>query len=261
MKAIYGFTFVSNHYKPFNDDFIKLAKLSVKSAKKFYTTKIYCDSKSLKRFNENDITFDEVLLIDDFIMGHVDKDSNTNQYSISKIYAMMNETEPYLLLDFDVVLFEKLDSNHTITYGQPELLIDEYLTTKQLEWVNESYFSPFSSIKKYFNDELDVIDWITYPSFCVVMVKNPFFVSESYKKIFNKIPKDDIFKITPTLLEQFLLHQYVIKHKVDFGFFISNIYYNDTVFDFMSLISQKFVHLNINKQTIKEEIKYLEKIV
>jgi hypothetical protein len=262
MKVIFAFTSVTNHYKPLNNDFLKLAKLSVKSASKFYKTKIYCDTKSLNIFNENNITFDEVILIDDFIKDYTDNYLNTNQYSISKIYAMMQESEPYILMDLDVVLFEKLESTHTITYGQPELRINEYLGTRQLEWVNKSYLNPFSLIKGHFSDEeIGEFDWITYPSFCVIMVKNPLFVSETYNKILNKIPKKDVLKITPTLLEQFLFHQSVIKHMVDFGFFISNIYYSETVSDFMSLISQKFVHLNINKQTIKEEIEYLEKIV
>jgi hypothetical protein len=257
MKAIYGFTMMPNHYKPMNDEFIRLARLSVASIKKYYNTKFYCDKKSLNFFTENGITFDEVVIINQFSEEYV------NHYSISKIYAMMNETEPYILFDFDVVLFEKLESKHTITYGQPELIIGEYLGHRQLQWINKAYLTSFNDYAKehFTEDEINAMDWLTYPSFCVLMVKNPSFVNQVYKEIFSKIPKKDILRITPTLLEQFLFHQYVIKHMVDFGFFVSNIYYNEGSSDFMSLTAQKFVHFNINKETIKEELEYLEKIV
>ena len=41
---------------------------------------------------------DEIIIVDNF------KKELRNHYSMYKIYAMMNETEPYILLDFDTVL-------------------------------------------------------------------------------------------------------------------------------------------------------------
>lgn len=258
MTAIFAFKIVPNHYKPLNDDFIRLAKLSVKSAKKYYKTKFYCDNESLKFFTDNGILFDEVIIINDFIYDY------ENQYSITKIYAMMNEVEPYILLDFDVVLLEKLTPTHTITYGNREIEIDKrYINLEGLTWVYDFYVKPFKShIKKYYNDEdLLKFDWVTYPSFCVVMVTNPLFMSKVFKTIFELISKEDIYRITPTLLEQFLSHQYVVKYNVDFGFVTEEQYYNNGDFDPMKLLSNKYVHLHINKPLIKEEIKYLEEII
>lgn len=258
MKVIYAFKKMDYHYKPLNDDFIRLAKLSVKSAKKYYKTKFYCDEESLKLFNDNDIFFDEVVLLDSFI------DDYPNQYSISKMYAMMNETEPYVLLDFDVVLFEKLESTHTITYGHPEIEIDKpYINLDGLMWVYDFYIRPFNDhIKHYYtHDELIKFNWMTYPSFCVVMVKNPLVFNVIFKTIFNLLSIEDVSKITPTLLEQFLSHQYVIKHNVDYGFLTSNTYNNDDEFNPTELITKKYVHLHINKKNIKDEIKYLEEII
>ena len=55
MIAIFAFKITPGHYKPLNDDFIRLAKLSVKSAKKYYKTKFYCDNDSLIFFNKHGI--------------------------------------------------------------------------------------------------------------------------------------------------------------------------------------------------------------
>ena len=266
MKVVFGFTHVVNHYKPINDNFFRLAKLSVKSAKKFYKTKIYCDNISLNLFKEKGITFDEVIIIDEFILKYTDNyEYNSNQYSISKIYAMMNETEPYILMDFDVILMEKLESTHSITYGQPEEILNgEHITLNQLLWAHDSYINPFNThMKKYFDDkDISHFNWTTFPSFCVLMVKLPYFVSTIFKEIMDIVPREEIYKIPPTLLEQFIFHQYVLKHNVDFGFFIPHIYKDySTNFESLDLISQKFLHINTNKKDSRKNIGYLENIV
>lgn len=258
MNAIFAYNRMDYHYKPMNDDFFILAKLSVKSAKKYYNTKFYGDKYSYDLFCNKGIDFDDVIIIND-----EDIFKYYNIYSISKIYGMMMETEPYILLDFDVVLFEKLESNKTITYGQPELIIEEDIALKELNWVYKSYINPFDeNLKDFYTKELEDFRWKVYPSFCVMMVNNPLFVSSSYKDIFNRIPQETIHKLTPTLLEQLLLHQYVNYHKVDYGFFIKYNYYNiDTDFHPIKMVSKKFVHLNINEGNIKSELEYLEKII
>jgi hypothetical protein len=264
MKAIFCFNKVHYHYKPINNDFLKLAKLSVKSAKKYYKTKFYGDRVSLNYFNNNDITFDEVVIInDDYISQY------KNIYSISKIFAMMNEIEPYILLDFDVILLEKLESNHTITYGQPEIVLDVGATIDDFNWAYNSYINPFEKyVRQYYpNEEVINFKWSVYPSFCALMVNNPLFVSDTYKSIFNRLPKEIINQITPTLFEQLLLHQNVLIYNVDFGFFIErNNYYNNNNnekygLDHIKLSSQKFVHCNINKENIKDHLNYLELII
>ncbi len=258
MNAIFAYNKMDYHYKPMNDDFLRLAKLSVKSAKKYYNTKFYGDKESYEYFKQNDINFDTVV-----ILNNEDIFKYYNIYSISKIYGMMRETEPYVLIDFDVVLFERLESNHTITYGQPELIIEEDVALKELTWAYESYIKPFDeNLKDFYVKELEHFRWKVYPSFCVMMVNNPLFVSSSYKDILNRIPQDVVHKLTPTLLEQLLLHQYVNYFKVDYGFFVEYNYYNiDTDFHPIKMTSKKFVHLNINDENIKLELKYLEGII
>jgi len=261
MTAIFAFKIIHNHYKPINDDFIRLAKLSVKSAKKFYKTKIYCDLNSHIFFQQNNILFDEVIIINEFI------DDYPTQFSIPKIYAMIKETEPYILMDLDVVLFEKLESIHTITYGYPEVNLNrEHVDMHMVNWAQDAYIKPFvNNIKKYYNDqELTIMNWSIYPCFCVVIVKNPIIMSTIFKTIFKLIDNKDIHEITPTLLEQFLSHQYIIKYGIDFGFICKGATDNPhdlNSFDRLAFISNKFVHLHINKPIISEQLNFLEEII
>lgn len=260
MIAIYSYKKCVNHYKPLNDDFMRLARLSVKSAKKYYKTRFYCDQESYDLFSENGILFDEVVFMGDFV------DKYPNQFSISKIHAMMYETEPYIMLDFDVVLFERLEPKNTVTYGHPEVQIThDYVGLDTLLYTYDFYIKPFNTyIRKYYTDnEILEMDWITYPSFCVIMVKNPLLVSEIYVEIFNKLSLEDIESIPPTLLEQFLCHQGLVKNKADFGFLSNEHYINgdDVEFNMLNMISKKYAHLNINNKKINDELIYLESII
>lgn len=260
MVAVYAYTQRLKHYKPLNDDFVRLAKLSVKSTKKHYKTKLYCDEQSLEFFNENDIFFDEVVMVNGLV------DDYPTIFSFSKIFAMLHETEPYILLDFDVVLFEKLTPIHTITYGHPEVQINHrYIGLDTLLYTYDRYLKPFNDhIRKYFNDyDFSRIDWLMYPSFCLVMVQNPKLISEIYNDILNQIPKEDITNITSELFEQFLCHQKIVKHNVDYGF-LSADHYNvndNSELVLIDLLSKKYVHLNINSKKIKDEITYLETVI
>jgi len=259
MNVIFAYNKMTYHYKPMNEDFIRLAKLAVKSAKKYYRTKFYGDQESFDFFTKNEITFDDVIILD---QEQIDKYFNI--YSISKIYGMMNETEPYILMDFDVVLFEKLESKHTITYGMPEADVGKDTKFESLTWIYDSYVLPFRKvIKNYYSQkEIGEFDWSVFPSFCVMMVKNPIFVKNVYEEIFQRLPRRAICQSTPTVIEQFLLHQNVVKYHVDYGFFLDYNYYNtNDDFNIMETMSKKFLHLNINHKNIKNELDFIESII
>jgi hypothetical protein len=251
MIAVYSFIKLHKYYKPINQDFIRLAKLSVESVSRFYKTKIYCDADSLQLFNGNQIYFDEVVIIDEFINNY------KNHSSIAKIYAMMTETEPYISFDLDVVLFEKLTTTHTISYSHPEVAIDTDTRLNELNWVNEKYRIPFNSHLTEFYTDTSYFNWTLYPCFCVLYVNNPLLISSIYKDIFNRLPIETIEQIPPVLLEQFLCHQYVLKYKTDFGFLSENTPI-DTEFSLLDLVSKKYLHININESNSNGIIKKLE---
>jgi hypothetical protein len=253
MIALYSFIKLDRYYKPINNDFIRLAKLSVKSVSRFYKTKIYCDAESLEFFTRNQIHFDEVVVIDEFI------DKYKNHSSIGKIYAMMVETEPYISFDFDIVLFEKISTTHTIAYSHPEVTINETTRVSELNWVSKQYHTPFNLHLKDFYTDTSHFNWTTYPCFCILYVNNPLLISSIYKDIFNRLPIETIERIPPVLLEQFLCHQYVLKYKTDFGFLSDNISINND-FTLLDLVSKKYLHININNLNSKNIIKQLETV-
>lgn len=257
MIAVFAFKKMKEHYKPFDQYFERLARLSVKAASKYYRTKLYADKDSVKYLNSIGLEFDQTVIVEEFIHDY------ENQYSIAKIYAMMKETEPYVVLDFDTILLEKIETTHTITYGHPELKIDtNFCNVDGMIYAHNMYVKPFNDhVRKYYTNMLDKFNWSLYPSFCLVVVKNPLIMSTVFETIFKTISKEDIERITPTLLEQFLSHQYLVKNNVDFGFLSYYHYFNDGEFDKEKILMNKYVHIHHHRENVKQEVEYLETIV
>ena len=207
-RAIYSYTIIDNYWKGQSDLFFKLAKLSVKFAKRHYKdVAFYTDRKTEKKFREYGIEFDEVVYLPEL------KGVNEHSYGLAKIYAMQAQNEPYVILDFDTLLFENIQTPHTITYGykegEPEVIGGK-------EYINRYYLEPYQHMR----DKIDIpLDWLTFPNNSFVAVKNPFLVKNIYNKILD-IMKDDLDKQTTTVqfYEQCLLYNYLAHYKTDIGF-------------------------------------------
>ena len=69
MRAVFCYKPVKNykgkniHYKPLNDSFFKLARLSVQTISRYYKTYFYTDFDTAKLFRENGLLFDEVIIL------------------------------------------------------------------------------------------------------------------------------------------------------------------------------------------------------
>ena len=100
MKVIYAFKQFSKHYKPFDDTFFELARLSVELSKKYYTTEFYCDSESKILFEANGVFFDKVIVSDKI------ESYSGSLTSMAKVYAMIEQTEPYIIVDFDTLILK-----------------------------------------------------------------------------------------------------------------------------------------------------------
>lgn len=259
MKAIYSFKKLDYYYKPYSEEFFEVARLSVKAAKKYYSTKIYCDNASKEMFDENGIEFDEVVIVEDFIHDYPDLTA------IMKVYAAMNETEPYVLLDLDTVLLQEPVTTNTITYGHLEVTMEDSNTIvpHHYEYIYNYYAKPFleHAESKFDPDELWRFDWTVFPNTCLVVVKNPTIISYIYKEIFSRFTKEEINKLPMPLLEQFLVHQFIVMKEIDFGYFYRRHHYSQEKFDALKLFSKKYVHLDINREFIKEEIEYFKTVV
>jgi len=262
MKVIYAYKFFGKeHYKPHDKTFYQIAKLSVDITKKFYSTKLYCDRKSLEMFTHYRIEFDEVEISDDI------ENYEGPITSMPKIMAMIEQTEPYIMLDLDCIITQQLPNVSTIQYAYPEthqILLHSYMDddlTDYLEYMNKYYKTPYEKFKDRFNDWF-VVDPYTSPNNCLVMVNNPIMVREFYKDILNKFLPEEFYEMGSMFLEQFLLYHYIKNYDVDVSYL--NSAFNNT--KFVSLDSRittyKFLHfLNYNyDDDIDAKIEYLSKI-
>jgi len=213
MKAIYSYKRFKHHYKPLDETFFKVAACSVKSVSKFYKTTLYTDSYGAYLFESKGITFDKVI-VDDEIEKY-----DGELYCMPKIFSMIKQTEPYVHVDFDTIIFEEIWSPHTITYAYWDIDFSNNPKTDQFQSMIYHYYDPYVKyVKDIFEEELEP-KWLRVPNHSFFMVKNPQLVTDLYNYILDKMPQHTLDVCdSPMLIEQFLFFQYLLKHKVDFGF-------------------------------------------
>ena len=100
MKAIFTFKKIDGHYKPRDERFVQMAKLSVLSASRFYKTKLYTDTYGKYFFESRGIKFDEVEILES-----IDKYKGGLEV-IPKIYTLLEQTEPYIHINLETIIFE-----------------------------------------------------------------------------------------------------------------------------------------------------------
>jgi hypothetical protein len=235
-RVVYGYTLINNYWKGQSDLFFKLARLSVKLAKMHYKDVVfYTDRKTERKFKEYDIEFDEVIYLPEM------KNVNEHSYGLAKIYTMMAQTEPYIILDFDTLLFENIQTQNTITYGykegEPEIIAGK-------EYINKYYLESYKTMQS----KIDIaLDWLTFPNNSFVAVKNPLLVKNIYKKILQ-IMKDDLDKQTTTVqfYEQCLLYNYLAHYKTDIGFLYERAPFSEhsSEYDIDLAVSKKMIHMD-----------------
>ena len=257
MNVIYSFkTLKQIHYKPFDSTFFKLAKLSVDLAKKNYHTVFYGDIESIKLFESHNISFDKVV--------HCESIENYegDLMGMVKILAMMEQTDPYIISDFDSVILKKLIQKHTIDFAYPELhnieSSDGWRYNKK-DYLYDFYKRPWD----LFGNRFD-LNYSKIPrhisNHSVVMVSHPILVTEIYRDILSKLTLNEQNQCHSMFIEQFLLTYYLDKLNVDYGY----MYNSNPSIDVISfeMLKHDFAHL-IDYHTddnIDEKITYLKKI-
>ena len=232
MIALYSFKLSKTHYKPFDFNFFKVAKLSLEMSKKIYgKTKLVTDIKSHLFLKNNGIVFDEVIFLDE-ILNYKGIYSEKHELSwfnsfISKLYAMIYETEPYIMLDFDTVLLGKLPNKYDIGFAFPEipsitintLLVSSHVNNT-IEYVTETFKNNYESTKHLLPDNFEIHE--TSPSNCAVIVNNPIIVSEIVLHIKNLFTDLEYVQLSPAFIEQFLFYNFLKYFKIDCGYILEN---------------------------------------
>lgn len=263
MKVIYAFKdYNGYHYKPIDDRFFELARTSVQLASLPYKTEFYCDEKSKKLFEDQNINFDNVIVLDSI------QNYNGPITSMSKILAMMEQEEPYMMLDFDTLLFQPIQRTHTIQYAYGEMTnlhyndMMNYDMSEYLKHLNDYYKVHYHEYKDRFPHDFKLSDSVS-PNHSVVLVENPILVREIYQEVFTIFTKDELDSFSPMFLEQFLLFHYIHNLGVDYKFIQSDPFVNFSPNEHsIHLLKHKFLHwLEYHKcKSFGKKIKHIQSL-
>lgn len=204
-KVIFPFK-VFPHWDPphiKDPSFWELAEVVVTQANKFYETVLVCDEYTKKYFGDK-LPFSKVEICSEI------GEYNGKSIAIPKILAMINQKEPYIMLDMDSVLFYPLPKYPNVAFGFAEVdFTKPFISIEILNYAMTHYG------KKH---ELDLVKknipkgmgfrYNKIPNCSLVYVPDP----EVLKKIYIQILEDHkhiIEDISPMMLEQFLIIQYL----------------------------------------------------
>ena len=207
-EAIYTFKKLK-HYKPFDETFFRLAKLSIYSAEQFYTTVLYTDNNSLEFLTNGGLKFDRVVLLDSI------EEYKGGNYAMPKILTMISREEPYIHLDFDSILIDKPESKAQVSFPFPEPDLTKLTTHTHYEFVYIAYVKCFV---EHIMDQIEYekqsrIKWNIFPNNSALLVNNPKTISDIFTEIITEFVPDKIEVLNPTAIEQ----QYFLSHLEYYG--------------------------------------------
>lgn len=220
MVALFAYKILDNFWKPKDEYFWKLARLSVKAASRFYPTVLYSDARTRDIFHKNGVEFDVYQSASDtfnLVTEHT--------YGLAKVCAILDQTSPYIALDLDTVLLSKPQSSAHIMYGHKEIdmTVNKPISDMQtdLNYLREYYEASFDKFKSKYDLGIKMYDWRTYPSNSLMLVNSPELIKVAYREILDKIEEE--IKIVPPIYtvqfyEQFLLYNLLNKYDADIEF-------------------------------------------
>ena len=253
MKAIYSYKILDRFWKKRTEDFFKLAKVSVEYSKKLYPTVLYTDNYSKSVFDKNGVIFDEYV-VDDSLF----KDVNEHTYGLSKFVIFENENNPYISLDLDTILFQKIYSDKSIVYGYKEIDFKEsFYDSLKLESPNDQqkqfhmdytekyYWKYFMLMDEEFSKRKLLHYTDTYPSNSLIVVNNPSLMRECSLMVRELVNKS-YRKFTVQFYEQYLLYALLRNYKASIGFLHKKTPIIDLKEEYRlpQLLRYKFLHLD-----------------
>ena len=244
INAIYSYKILDNFWKKRGEDFFKLAEVSVYFSKKYYNTILYSDTNTKTIFDKKGIFFDSYVTCDKLF-----EEVNEHTYGLSKLFAMIDQKEPYVTLDLDTIIFEEIHTKAAVTYGHKEVNLaaeTTFLTkTLHLDYVREYYWKCHSFFESRVADRKLEFDWTCFPSNSLIYVNNPEIVREAILDMLTLVNKD-YRKMTVQYYEQFLVYNLLKYYGVKIKFlydFPPNPDHKEGI-TYTSLIKNKFLHLD-----------------
>jgi hypothetical protein len=180
------------------DIYLYLTKLSVDSILKFYDgVELYTTQNIKDLIEENNIPYTNIntKLFNNF--------ESMENYAIPKIITYIEQTKPYIHIDYDVIINKKIEFDEEICFGhmdyngQNNKFKDEYYLKSY--WMIENF------LPQQINENVDV-NFI--PNFCVFGTNNCDSVKFTFKKILEFYKNNHVvmknLNYIASLTEQFL---------------------------------------------------------
>ena len=248
MKVIFTYKILDSFWKPKDQCFWDVAKLAVDQANKFYSTVLYADKFTYRKFKSKGLLFNEFVDSTELL-----EQVTEHTYGMAKMLVMMEQDSPYIMLDLDTVLFSNISTNKHIAYGYKEVNTANKKEIKnkilEVEYLEEYYKRSFDIFKSKYDFKLKNIDWDSYPSNSLIIVNSPKLIAEAVKKILGTL-KEEVNIVPPIytvqFYEQFLLYNLLREYKIKVDF----LYQSNPGFDLtvdnslMEIFTFKFLHLD-----------------
>jgi hypothetical protein len=244
INAIYSYKILDKFWKQRGEDFFKLAKVSVYFSKKYYNTVLYSDYNTKAIFDEKGILFDKYFTSDELF-----EEVNEHTYGLSKLFAMVDQKEPYVTLDLDTVIFEEISTKAAVTYGYKEINLASKTTFPikmlHIDYVKEYYWEYHSFFESRVSDRELEFDWTCFPSNSLIYVNNPEIVREAILDMFTLVNRD-YRKMTVQYYEQFLVYNLLKNYGTKIKFIYDYVPNPDLKkeISYKSLVRNKFLHLD-----------------
>lgn len=205
-RVIFPFKLFPGWDKPEDKDpaFWELADLVVTQANKFYQTVLVCDEYT-KSYFEGKLPFNKIEISKGI------REYEGNSYCIPKLKAIIEQTEPYIMLDLDSVLLKPLPTYLNIAFGFAEINMFHPggVTEGTLQNTFNLYFQKheLDKIKTNLPGNM-VLKWDKIPNSSLVYVPEPQVLSDIYSEILED-HLEAIEEVSPMMVEQFLVIQYL----------------------------------------------------
>ena len=207
-KVIFPYKIFPGWKLPHESDssFLDLAELAIEQAKKYYEVVLVADKLTITYFGNNDL-LDKFSKVEESVGIENYKGQS---YGVPKMLAMMEQTEPYIMLDFDSILLKELPDVSDITFGFPDVdFTKESITEGMINYCFNVYYNKKEiDMVKALLPENYYLDWKKLPNSSLVMVPDPNVITNVYVQILENF-ESIIEIISPMLTEQFLLAQYL----------------------------------------------------
>jgi hypothetical protein len=227
MDIIYSYKRILYNKKELTPAFWNMAKLSVTYANRFYNTILYCDTKTKKLFESNEIPINEYRVLTDI------ENYNGVIYPMPKLYGLIHycnthPNQPFFHIDLDTIIINKLtEPSESIGFSHPEINLKKRVTPSVIEFLQRSYIKPYEMLN--LSDQIGEYDFSFVPNYNIIYIKNGTLAKKylqelvdiitSNKVLINGTLGDVLEAGVSQLLEQYTFYHLLKRDKINTGLY------------------------------------------